>query len=368
MSFLNDALLEHLRGVADRPDLGDPRYEVLARIGRGGMGNVYRVEDRLLGRQVALKVVNDGLPQEVAERMLREARILAQLEHPGIVPIHDAGRLPDGRLYCIMKLVEGRRLDALAGDALPVAERIRILMRVCEAVAFAHSQGVLHRDLKPENVMVGEFGEVLVLDWGVAKAVSPTGSALAAETTDATVAGLPPSQATSCGAVIGTSGYMSPEQSRGEAGGLDERTDVYGLGAILYCLLTGRAPHADAVTSAAIVPPRVHDRSIARALEAACLRALDADAGRRYPSAQALHDDLARFLLGQRVSAHRESLVERVERWVWKYRTPLLLVVTYLLMRVVVQAWLQLKEDRPTLERTSPGARQSERQEDDEHE
>lgn len=371
MSFINDATLTHLRAVADVPDLGDPRYEVLERLGRGGMGGVYRVEDRLLGRQVALKVVHDALPPDVAERMLREARILARLEHPGIVPIHDAGRLPDGRLYCMMKLVEGRRLDTLGGDALPVTDRVRILMRVCETVAFAHSQGVLHRDLKPENVMVGEFGEVLVLDWGVAKASAlpggPEASSLAADSQYTPESGSGSSVATACGAIIGTTAYMSPEQSRGEAARLDERSDVYGLGGVLYYLLTGRAPHADGGSAGAIVPPRVRNRSIARALESVCLRALEADPQRRYASARAMHDDLGRYLLGQRVSAHRESLVEQVERFAWRHRTALLLVLAYLAMRsaFVIYEMRRLKETPSTLERTSAPSQNNQQEKGD---
>ena len=145
------------------------RYRILRELGRGGMGAVYLADDTVLGRKVALKVVATGVSDPAAaERMLREARIIARLEHPGIVPVHDAGALPDGRVFYAMKRVDGSRLDALA-PGMPLAERLRVFQRVCDAVAFAHAHGVIHRDLKPSNVMVGRFGEVLVMDWGIAK-------------------------------------------------------------------------------------------------------------------------------------------------------------------------------------------------------
>ena len=165
--MISDATLRHLRDAADAPDLTGTKYEITERIGQGGMGTVYRARDRELARDVALKVVR--LPEaspDVASRMVREAKTLARLEHPGIVPVHDVGTLPDGRVFYAMKLVRGAPLDALPPATL--AERLRIVERLCEAVAFAHAHGVVHRDLKPQNLMVGPFGEVLVMDWGVA--------------------------------------------------------------------------------------------------------------------------------------------------------------------------------------------------------
>jgi len=186
VSGLSDAALRRLRDAADAPDLTGTKYEIVDRIGQGGMGTVYRARDRELHRDVALKVIR--LPEaspDIAGRMLREAHTLAQLEHPGIVPIHDVGTLSDGRTFYAMKLVRGAPLDALPPD--PPAERFRIIERLCEAVAFAHAHGVIHRDLKPQNVMVGPFGEVLVMDWGVAKL---TGQALVS-LGDAPVGGAP---------------------------------------------------------------------------------------------------------------------------------------------------------------------------------
>jgi serine/threonine protein kinase len=170
MKFLSDSALERLRGAAEVPDLSGTRYRLLDRIARGGMGVVYTAEDENLQRRVALKVLDvpatDG---DFANRLIREARVLAVLEHPGIVPVHDVGTLSDGRVFYTMKFVEGKRLDDYIESVISVPDRLRIFLRICDAVAFAHARDVLHRDLKPANIMVGPFGEVLVMDWGLAK-------------------------------------------------------------------------------------------------------------------------------------------------------------------------------------------------------
>src|SRR6185369_8848170 len=168
MNWLSDNAVDRLRQEADLPDLGGSKYMVLHKLGSGGMGAVYLAQDVDLGRKVAVKVMNisDG---SLASRMMREARIVALLEHPSIVPIHDVGVLEDGRVFYAMKLVQGKRLDEFANGASSVSDLLRIFQKICEAVAFAHARGVIHRDLKPENIMVGPFGEVLVMDWGVAK-------------------------------------------------------------------------------------------------------------------------------------------------------------------------------------------------------
>ena len=192
--MLSDRILHHLRSVIDAPNLEGTRYELIEEIGRGGMGVVYLARDKVLGRRVALKILTNP----------EEARTMASLEHPGIVPVHDAGALPDGRTYYAMKFVEGTRLDAFREPAPSLADRLRIFTRICEPVAFAHSRQVIHRDLKPENVMIGAFGEVLVLDWGTARRM------------EASVA-----------SVAGTRGYMAPEQMEGVTSTL---TDIYSLG------------------------------------------------------------------------------------------------------------------------------------------
>ncbi len=204
------------------------------------MGTIYLAEDRVLGREVALKVVSTGAADPgAAARMLREARVIARLEHPGIVPVHDAGTLPDGRMFYAMKRVDGRRLDEVALDgAASLPDRLRVFQKVCEAVAFAHAHGVIHRDLKPENVMVGPFGEVLVMDWGVAKVLE--------EAAEPRAAGGPgTASATSEGTVLGTPAYMAPEQAAGQTESVGPAADVYALGAILHFLLTRRPPFDD---------------------------------------------------------------------------------------------------------------------------
>src|SRR5205085_2428258 len=198
--------------------------------------------------RVALKVI-DVPDAGIEARLRREAQVLARLEHPGIVPVHDVGSLPDGRAFYTMKWVQGDRLDRALARPLPLAERLRLFLRIAEAVAFAHARGVLHRDLKPANVMVGSFGEVLVLDWGLAKILTDaarsattgdpeetiveparTESGEASETTEF-------SATTAHGTVMGTPGYMSPEQARGDNARLDERSDIFSLGALLRFLL-----------------------------------------------------------------------------------------------------------------------------------
>jgi eukaryotic-like serine/threonine-protein kinase len=322
--WISDAALDRLRVAAELPDLSGTPYEIAGAIGRGGMGTVYLARDRDLDREVALKVVEPG---ELADRMVREARILARLEHPGIVPVHDVGTLPDGRAFYAMKRVRGRRLDEHA-RAADRAERLRVFGRVCEAVAFAHAHGVVHRDLKPENVMVGPFGEVLVLDWGAAKDLTPQpplslppfppgdGESSQGERRRASIE-------TAHGTVMGTPGYMAPEQERGEVGAIDERTDVWALGAILAFLL------------------EVEEEPVPRPLAAIRDHAMAAEPGDRYPGAEALAADLSRFSAGLAVSVYRESLAERTARFVRRYRTPILLILCYLLFRVLLLAILR---------------------------
>jgi serine/threonine protein kinase len=188
MAYLSDRTLDHLREVARIPDLFGTRYALEGELGRGGMGVVYRVRDLHLDRPAAMKILDEGGEQAAAE-----ARLIARLEHPGIVPVYDAGTLPDGRAYFVMKMVAGLRLDEFLAAGISLAERLRVFLTVCDAVAFAHDRGVIHRDLKPHNIMVGPFGETLVMDWGVARQSGQ------------------PSDA----AVVGTPRYMAPEHVLG---------------------------------------------------------------------------------------------------------------------------------------------------------
>ena len=327
MTWLSDAILAHLLRVADWPDLTGTRYELVEKVGQGGMGSVYLARDRELDRPVALKVLHTtAADADARARLGREARVIARLEHPGIIPVHDAGILPDGRPYYVMKLVRGKRLDEQAGHPTALSERLRIFEKVCDAVAFAHAHGVIHRDLKPQNIMLGAFGEVLVMDWGIAKEVGPQPPAVVGR--EAEPGG--PAE-TAGGTVLGTPGYMAPEQARGEAGLIDTRADVYALGAILYFLLTDRVP-----AGAPPTPPRRYDRTIPRPLEAVCLKALAAERDDRYAGAAELAADVGDFLARRPVRAYPERPWEAALRLGAKYRTPIALVLAYLVMRIVL--------------------------------
>jgi serine/threonine protein kinase len=247
------------------------------------MGIVYEVEDTRLDRRTALKILAPGV--ETDELMWQEARITARLEHPGIVPVHDAGVLADGRAYYAMKLIRGERLDDWLRSPRPERAKLQVFLRICEPVAFAHSSGVVHRDLKPGNIMIGSFGEVLVLDWGLAQARDKPG------------------------ARGGTPGFAAPEPNSGV------RADVYSLGRLLS-FLTG--PHPSP------------------ALLAIIQKCTANDVEQRYADAGKVASDVGRYLDGERVSAHPETLTQAAWRLANRHRTILGLVAAYLLMRALL--------------------------------
>ena len=315
MGWLSDGTVSHLQHVLDRPQLDGSKYELLEEIGRGGMGCVYLALDRELQRNVALKVLNwSESGEDLARRIESEARILAYLEHPGIVPVHDSGTLCDGRVYYVMKFVQGKRLDVYAATQPPVSELLRVFVRVCEPVAFAHSQGVIHRDLKPENIMTGNFGEVLVLDWGVAKILSAEVSRIPNSSGSPDSAGQ-----TAQGTIIGTREYMAPEQAAGQIDQVDGRSDIYALGRILSYLLKSACGDA-----------------IPRPLRGIVDKAAHLDRDSRYPSALDLAADIERYLAGQPVTAYRENLLERSSRLLSRNKTLVALLAAYIMMRVVI--------------------------------
>lgn len=324
------------------------RYRPLEVLGEGGMGTVYRCVDEILGREVAMKVVRAATPTREAvfeARLQAESRILAQLEHAGIVPIHDAGRLPDGRAFYVMQRLRGRTLSAVLAahtadhTPLPLTRRLDLLERTTEAVAFAHERGVVHRDLKPDNVMVGEFGEVHVTDWGVARVLHGDAHASAydnPERLDAPDAA--DERLTAAGTVLGTPGFMAPEQAAGLAHTVGPAADVYALGALLVTALTGSTPTpgrdplallASASTPIVIPPP----------LRAIAQRCLEPDPTQRYPHAGMLLEELRRYRGGDPVAAYREGVLERLIRVLRPWRTALVLLIAYLIMRMAV-AWL----------------------------
>jgi serine/threonine-protein kinase len=305
MKWLSDDKLNHLRSVVSEPDFSATKYTFVKELGRGGMGAVYLAEDRELDRLVAIKILNTPeITEDLRNRMVREAQIIARLEHPGIIPVHDVGTLADGRIFYAMKYVRGSRLDEYAALGASLRDRLRKFQAVCDAVAFAHAHGVIHRDLKPQNIMIGSFGEVLVLDWGVAKLISlcdDPRSSVGYQTLE--------------GTVIGTRHYMSPEQARGEIDQLDERSDIYALGAVLYFLL--------------------HDQpKVSKAAHAIYSKAMASAKESRYANATELSTDISRLLDAEPVSAYRESVIECTSRWVSKNRFLVLLVLAYLLMRI----------------------------------
>src|SRR5215216_5081212 len=327
MKWLSDDRLNHLRTIVSEPDFSSTKYTFVKELGRGGMGVVCLAEDCELDRLVALKVINTPeITDDLRNRMIREAQIIARLEHPGIVPVHDVGTLPDGRIFYAMKYVRGSRLDEYAAQNASLRERLRKFQTACDAVAFAHAHGVIHRDLKPQNIMIGSFGEVLVLDWGVAKILTPPWSAAAwrrfdIEGRDREQSGARPPHSreesnTSDGTVIGTQHYMSPEQARGEIDQLDDRADVYSLGAVLHFLLKDQ--------------PKV-----SKAAEAICSKAMAREKESRYASASELSADIGRLLDAEPVSAYRESAIEKAGRWVSKNRFLVLLILAYLLLRII---------------------------------
>ena len=244
-----------------------------------------------------------------------------------------------------MKLVRGRALTEAIDANTSAGQRVSIVMRIAEALAFAHKAGVIHRDLKPSNVMVGDFGEVLVLDWGVAGWLgerasddttmmdSPRGEpATVGAATAPTDATLPAGQ-TATGTILGTPGWMSPEQARGNAAQTDARTDVWGLGALLVWSFTGRAPELR-LGGEPDIPP-----DIPRPMISIARRALALDPAARYPGADAFLSDLRAWRDGDRVSAHHESVPERIGRFVTRYRVPILLIVAYIIARVAIYVW-----------------------------
>ena len=295
----------------------DPRhYKIIGEHARGGMGRVLIARDLRLGRLVAIKELLAS-EQEQGLRFLREVLLTARLQHPSIVPIHEAGQWPTGKPFYAMKLVSGRPLGELIRGAKTLADRLALLRHiidVSEAISYAHSVRIIHRDLKPSNVIVGDFGQTVVIDWGLAKDISDeiAPDRLSAHTVQ--------------GAVVGTPGYMPPEQAFGRL--VDERADVYALGSLLYTVLAGRPPYdgthaADLmvqVKMGAPVPLSQRDPAIPPDLCAIVDKAMARNPDERYLTALGLSEDLRRFETGQLVAARAYSRTELLRRWLRRHR------------------------------------------------
>ena len=291
-------------------------------LGEGGMARVYTAHDSKLDRTVALKLLRQELESDPdhRDRFFQEARILANIDHPGTIPVFEAGMLPDGQSFYSMQKIEGETLQKLLDNRIKeeiesrhrTVHFIDIFERVCQTVAYSHQRGIIHRDLKPENIMVGELGQVFVIDWGIAKKLP-----------DEKWAG---ESKTVVGSVMGTPAYMSPEQADGYTYESDERTDVFSLGTILYEILTGKQPFQAETNREALSKVRYHDpdppsklnKLTNRSLSAICMKCLHKDPFQRYPSATELALDVRRYLEHLPVTACKPRFIERILNWSWR--------------------------------------------------
>jgi serine/threonine-protein kinase len=346
------------------PDARDPagepgqptggRYRILEPHARGGLGEVFVAEDTELRREVALKEIQARLAHDPVSRrrFLREAEVTGQLEHPGIVPVYGLGSYPDGRPFYAMRFIRGETLhEAIAryhqsgsGTERRVAFRdlLSRFVAVCNAVAYAHSKGVIHRDIKPSNVMLGPFGETLLVDWGLAKQlrigecgtrsedqVAEPEPAHGQETLVQSAIRDPQSAMTSAGSVVGTPAYMSPEQADGDIDALGPPADVYSLGATLYVILTGKPPFEGSdpagtlrrVRAGGLPPPRSVNPAVPAALDAVCRKAMARAPADRYAGARELAAEVEHWLADEPVTAHREPWSARARRWGRRHRT-----------------------------------------------
>jgi len=345
------------------------RYTLKVEVGRGGIGRVFAAFDEHVGREIAIKELlceardewSDGDPVPPAEknalkaRFLREARVTGQLEHPAIVPVYEIGRRADGSCYYTMRYIKGRTLLSALRKQPDLAERLKLLPHfhdLCNAIAYAHSKGVIHRDLKPDNVMIGEFGETVVLDWGLAKAKGqqePGDTAPMQGLYASTDAGI---DRTVEGRLLGTPAYMPPEQARGAVGEIDEKSDIYALGAVLYELLTGRPPHTGRtimdvlakVQGEPVVPADKRDKRVPRELSAIAEKALNRKKERRYDSARQLAADIESYMAGDRVGAYRYTWWE-LFRLLFRKHKPLL-VSLLAIIAVTAIAFVRVVSER----------------------
>jgi tetratricopeptide (TPR) repeat protein len=309
---------------------------------KGGMGEVWLAEDPVIGRSVALKRMLSKDSQH-ATRFRVEAQVTGKLEHPGIVPVHELGTNAQGEPYYVMKFVQGRTLSKVIKEfhakELPagaheveLVKLLQMFVSLCQTVAYAHSRGVIHRDLKPDNVMLGPYGETILLDWGIAKVLGQTAPTMGdASSPSAPLMKTIPDTGTHDGAIMGTPSYMAPEVAAGKNDEVDERSDIYLLGATLYQILSGQQPRTAKTLMEMIYkatqespdPVRSINPLIPAALDAICVKAMAREKLDRYQTATELAEDIQRFVAGEPVSAYREGFPARAWRWARRHRKAL---------------------------------------------
>ncbi len=400
-----------------RDQIAGRKYKVITTINRGGMGVILQARDLRIRRTVAMKVINSKhqFSRENALRFIDEAQLTGQLEHPNIIPVYELGIDEQGEMFYTMKFVKGTTLDdVLRGirtskakviEKYPLSALLTIFQKVCDAVAFAHSKGVVHRDLKPENIMIGAFGEVLVLDWGLAKNITggrretrpASGADIAAE---AAAMRAPPDDLrgfqTMHGLIVGTPPYISPEQARGELGQIDGRSDIYVLGEILYAILTLRTPFAgDSVTEivekilgSRIEHPSVHNQPrkssrrrqrdlaaefyvlahcpgqrIPDGLSAVVMKALALGPADRYQTVEDFQEDIAACQGGFAPKAERAGLLKQTALWAGRHKPEIALFIIFFVLfnALVVGFFLQLSRERDRAQASERAALQSQK-------
>jgi predicted Ser/Thr protein kinase len=316
-----------------------PRFSFSHLLGEGSQGFIFTVYDRDCRREIALKTLNSSTcePDDIA-RFINEAQITAQLEHPGIVPVHDFGVMPNGAVFYTMKKVQGESLgeyfSTRAGSPEHRFHLIEIFIKVCETMSYAHSRGVIHRDLKPRNIMVGKYGEVVIIDWGLAKILRTPFHDNPVSLTQVTSEECLDDHATREGQAVGTPAYMSPEQANGQ--GMDVRCDIYSLGVLLYEILAGTSPYQRGDIRRTLDQVRQdvwtrldnhhRGRELPRTLIAIVHKAMAHYPTQRYQTAEALVNDLRAFLAGQAISAYRENPLELMRRSMTRHRQKLTMV------------------------------------------
>jgi eukaryotic-like serine/threonine-protein kinase len=333
-----------------------PRFDLVRSLAKGGLGEVFVAHDQDLDREVALKKILDSsqVSVDVRQRFIAEAKITGGLEHPGVVPVHGLGTLPNGQPYYVMRLIRGRSLDETLHEYHKQREKgklgsdgdrrfralIRAIMDACYAIGYAHSRGVLHRDIKPQNIMLGKYGETLVVDWGLAKVLGSVPESVMLSELPMEEGRSGDSEPTAMGSVLGTPGYMSPEQAMGRIDELDRRSDVFSLGATLYAVLTGRAPYCaekrfenlEAAKRGVFDKPRAINVDISRGLEAICLKAMAFRSADRYTTAIDLAEDLESWVAGDAVKALPETTLQRGLRWARRHQTAVASALVLLLV------------------------------------